>query len=128
MKRFLFLMVLAIGGLQAQSQDIFAPMKTAIKAGNAGQLGGQLNETVRVDLNGKEASYSKAQAEMLLRDFFRDNPPTDFSVVHTGSSQDGALQFAIGKYVSGKTTFTVLLRVRSVGKTRLIHDISFVKE
>ena len=65
---------------------------------------------------------------MILRDFFRDNPPNDFSIIHNGASQDGALQFAIGKYVSGKNNFSVLIRVKTAGKTRLVHDISFVKE
>ena len=61
-------------------------------------------------------------------DFFRDNPPNDFSIIHNGASQDGALQFTIGKYVSGKNNFSVLIRVKTAGKTRLVHDISFVKE
>ena len=114
--------------IPSHGQDVFAPVKTAIRAGNSEDLGRQLNATVGVDVNGKQANYSKAQAEMVLRDFFRDNPPADFSIIHTGASQDGALQFAIGKYVSGKNTFSVLVRIKTSGKTRQVHDISFVKE
>ena len=117
-----------MASMPVQAQDLFGPVKAAVRAGNAEELGKQLNQTVGVDLNGKQATYSKAQAEMVLRDFFRDNPPSDFNVVHTGSSQDGALQFAIGKYASGKNTFSVLIRIRTTGKVRLVHDISFVKE
>jgi len=114
--------------IPSHGQDVFAPVKTAIRAGNSEDLGRQFNTTVGVDVNGKQANYSKAQAEMVLRDFFRDNPPADFSIIHTGASQDGALQFAIGKYVSGKNTFSVLVRIKTSGKTRQVHDISFVKE
>ena len=128
MKRILVLAVMMMVSATLQSQDIFGPAKAAIRSGNAEDLGKQLNQSVGVDLNGKQATYSKAQAEMVLKDFFRDNPPADFNVVHTGSSQDGALQYAIGKYTSGKTTFSVLIRIRTTGKVRLVHDISFVKE
>lgn len=117
-----------MASMPVQAQDLFGPVKAAVRAGNAEELGNQLNQTVGVDLNGKQATYSKTQAEMVLRDFFRDNPPSDFNIVHTGASQDGALQFAIGKYTSGKNTFSVLIRVRTAGKVRLVHDISFVKE
>ncbi|MFM7195570.1 MAG: DUF4783 domain-containing protein [Bacteroidota bacterium] len=128
MKSIFVLVVMLMVSANTQSQDIFGPAKAAIRSGNADDLAKQLNQSVGVEVNGKQATYSKAQAEMVLKDFFRDNPPSDFNVVHTGSSQDGALQFAIGKYTSGKSTFSVLIRIRTAGKVRLVHDISFVKE
>lgn len=128
MKTIVVLVVMMLATATTQGQDIFGPAKAAIRSGNAEDLGKQLNQSVSVELNGKQATYSKAQSEMVLKDFFRDNPPADFNVVHTGSSQDGALQFAIGKYTSGKNTFSVLIRIRATGKVRLVHDISFVKE
>lgn len=109
------------------SQEVFNPMKNALKAGDASALARQFNQQVEVTINGKQSSYSKAQAEIVIRDFFRDNPPSDFAIMHTGSSK-GGLQFAIGKYTTGKINYSVLMRVKESGTAKLIHEISFVKE
>jgi hypothetical protein len=82
---------------------------------------------VDINLEGNVNSYSKAQAEFVLRDFFKKHAPTDFTIKHTGASK-GGLQFAIGEYQSGTDYYDVLMRVREVGKESLIHEISFVKK
>jgi len=124
--------VLLIGFLltisfQAGAQTIFAPMKDAVKAGDAGELVKYINTSIDLNLEGEVNTYSKAQAEFVLRDFFKKHAPSDFSIVHTGSSK-GGLQFAIGKYQSGADSYNVLMRVREVGKAFLIHEMSFTKE
>ncbi|HCW07233.1 MAG TPA: DUF4783 domain-containing protein [Cytophagales bacterium] len=109
------------------SQVIFSPMKTAIKAGDAKELVKYFNSSVELNLEGDVNTFSKAQAEFVLRDFFKKHNPTEFTIVHTGSSK-GGLQFAIGKYQSGNESFDVLMRVREVEKNYLIHEMSFTKE
>ena len=116
-----------MAGLQGWSQNIFAPMKDAVKAGNAKDLVKYFNNSIDLNLEGEVSTYSKAQAEFVLRDFFKKHTPTDFTIVHTGSSKAG-LQFAIGKYQSGADSYDVLMRVREVDKNYLIHEMSFTKE
>jgi len=120
---FLFLLVCGVGS----AQDVFAPMKTAIKTGSAEQLSKHFNQNIDVNIEGSLSSFSKTQAVFAIDEFFKAHPPTDFTIVHKGSSQ-GGLQFAIGKYISNQDTYTVLIRVKDSGQTRLIHEISFVKE
>lgn len=127
MKRIIVIAVLLLAGLQGWSQNIFAPMKEAVKAGNAKDLVKYLNTSIDLNLEGEVNTYSKAQAEFVLRDFFKKHPPTEFTIVHTGSSKAG-LQFAIGKYQSGADSYDVLMRVREVDKNYLIHEMSFTKE
>lgn len=111
----------------AFAQDIFAPMKDAIKTGNAKEVIKFFNNNVDMNLDGEVANYSKAQAEFVLRDFFKKHPSSEFSIVHTGSSK-GGLQFAIGRYVSNAETFDVVIRVKEVAGNHLIHEINFVKD
>lgn len=120
----IFLLLLAVG---AQAQDIFSPMKDAIKTGNAKEVIKFFNANVDMDLDGEASTYSKAQAEFVLRDFFKKHPGSEFTIVHTGSSK-GGLQFAIGRYVSNSDTFDVVIRVKEVAGTFLIHEINFVKD
>ena len=119
--------LLFLVSVQVKAQAIFEPMKNAVKAGDAGELAKYLNTSIDLNLEGEVNTYSKAQAEFVLRDFFKKHTPSDFSIVHTGSSK-GGLQFAIGKYQSGADNYNVLMRVREVDKAFLIHEMSFTKE
>lgn len=115
-------------GFAAFSQTgVIDDVKEAIKTGSAKELSKYLNQTVDVTIEGKVESYSKAQAEFVLRDFFKAHPPSEFTVIHQGSSKGGQ-PFAIGKYKSGSDTYRVWMQIKSVNKTQVIQEISFVKE
>jgi hypothetical protein len=107
--------------------EIFNPIKDALKAGSAKEAVKSFNQSLDINLEGEVKTYSKAQAEFVLRDFFKNHPPSDFTIVHTGSSK-GGLQYAIGNYKSGNDLYNVLIRVKQTGSNYLVHEISFVKE
>ncbi len=121
------LLVALCGSFNEPVQDVFAALKPVLKAGDAQKLATYLNSSTDITIGTTKAPYGKAQAEIVLRDFFRDNPPADFTIVHTGSSKAG-LKFAIGQYKSGKATYSVLIRMKETDKNWLIHEISFVAE
>ncbi len=121
---FVFALITSLVSAQA---DIFSPMKDALKTGSAKEMVKHLNQSVDINLEGEVNTYSKAQAEFVLRDFFKKYPVSDFTVEHTGSSKNG-LQYAIGNYKSNKDHFNVLIRVKQSANVYLIHEISFVKE
>jgi len=120
------ILILAAQLLWAQA-DIFAPVRDAVKAGSAKEAVKTFNQSLDINLEGEINTYSKAQSEFVLRDFFKKHPPTDFTIVHTGSSK-GGLQYAIGNYKSNAETYNVLIRVKQSGNAYLVHEISFVKE
>lgn len=111
----------------AQNNEVVDQVKEAIKAGSAKELSKFLNQAIDVTIDGKLQNYSKAQAEFVLRDFFKAHPPNDFSIIHQGSSKGGQ-PFAIGKYISGSDQYRVWMKIKAVGKDQLIHEISFVKQ
>jgi hypothetical protein len=121
---FVFALITSLVSAQA---DIFSPMKDALKAGSAKEMVKHLNQSVDINLEGEVNTYSKAQAEFVLRDFFKKYPVSDFTIEHTGASKNG-LQYAIGNYKSNKDQFNVLIRVKQSANVYLIHEISFVKE
>ncbi len=123
---FTFVLILVAQAVWAQA-DIFAPMKDAVKAGSAKELAKYFNQSVDINLEGEVNTYSKAQGEFVMRDFFKKFPVSDFTIEHTGSSKSG-LQYAIGNFKSTSDQFNVLIRVKQSGSIYLIHEISFVKE
>jgi len=124
---FACLFVIAGTDLFAQQTELFNPMKDALKTGNAKEVVKFFNTSVDMDIEGTVDTYSKAQAEFVLRDFFKKHPPTEFNIVHTGASKLG-LQYAIGRYTSNGENYNVMIRVKEVDKVNLIHEINFVKE
>ena len=108
-------------------EDIINSVKATIKAGSAKELANYLNQTVDIMIDEKLESYSKAQAEFVLRDFFKAHVPTEFTIIHQGSSKGGQ-PFAIGQYKSDKETFRVFMKIKTVDKQQLVHEIPFVKE
>ena len=129
MKRFALVLSLWLGlpALGLAQPEVFNPVKEAIKKGDAAALVKTFAGSVDINLEGNINTYSKAQSEFILKDFFKKHPVTDFTIVHTGSSKGGLL-FAIGRYLSANESYNVLIRVRQVGEPYLVHEISFVKE
>jgi hypothetical protein len=119
--------LLTVNGLFAQGNDLVNQAKDAIKAGSAKELSKYLNQSVDVTIDGKLQNYSRAQAEFVLRDFFKAHPASEFSIIHQGSSKGGQ-PFAIGQYKSNSDTYRVWMKIKTVGKDQLIQEISFVKE
>ncbi|HZX73680.1 MAG TPA: DUF4783 domain-containing protein [Cyclobacteriaceae bacterium] len=108
--------------------DIFNPIKEVIKTGNAKEVSQYLSQSVDISVDGNLNTYSKAQAEFVLRDFFKKHPPTDFNFVHSGASAKKELQYAIGRYQSNSESYTLMVRVKEVGGQNLIHELTFQKE
>jgi hypothetical protein len=121
----LFFLLVAFSGF-AQS-DVITQVKETIKAGSAKELSRYLHNTVDVTLEGNVQSYSKAQAEFVLRDFFKQHPPNEVNIIHQGSSKGGQ-PFAILQYKSGQETFRLFMKIKSNGNSQLLDDIRFTKE
>jgi hypothetical protein len=109
----------------AQS-DVIGLIKETIKAGSAKELSRYLNQTVEVSIDGKDQAYSKPQAEFVFRDFFKQHPPSEFDIIHQGSSPGGQ-PFAIGQYKSGDEVFRVFIIIKTVNNQQLLNEIKFSK-
>ena len=100
-KALIVFCVLTLQAFASNGQgDVINEVKETIKAGSSKELSKFLFQTVDVTIEGKVQSYSKAQAEFVFRDFFRQHPPMEFTIIHQGSSKGGQ-PFAIGQYRSG---------------------------
>ena len=128
LKTFIVFCVLTLQVFASKGQnDVIYQVKETIKAGSAKELSKYLFQTVDVTIEGKVQSYSKAQAEFVFRDFFRQHPPSEFNIIHQGSSKGGQ-PFAIGQYKSSDETYRVFMKIKSVNNQQLLHEISFSKE
>lgn len=127
-RAFIVLVVLTLQVFASYGQgDVINQVRETIKAGSSKELSKYLFQTVDVTIEGKVQSYSKAQAEFVFRDFFRQHPPSEFNIIHQGSSKGGQ-PFAIGQYKSAGETYRVFMKIKSVNRQQLLHEISFSKK
>ncbi|ACU57972.1 DUF4783 domain-containing protein [Chitinophaga pinensis] len=81
---------LSAANLKAPAAGPFDDVVTAIKQGDAGALSRYLDNTVEISMAGKSNSYSKAQAEIILKDFFSKNQVKTFELIHQVQSTNGS--------------------------------------
>ncbi len=99
---------------------------TALKAGSSKELIKFCNQTVEIKINGESSNYSKAQAEVVLRDFFSKNPPTNFTYIHQGASQ--GLKYTIGRYTHDSGAYRVVMFIKKIDDKYLIDTLNFSQE
>ena len=80
---------------------------SALRGGNTTALSKYLDDNVEIKLPAKSDSYSRAQAIVILQDFFQNNPVKGFESKFTG--ENGGSQYCIGtlqtRSGSYRTTF-----------------------
>jgi hypothetical protein len=96
----------------------------AIRTGNSKSLAMYFNTTLEISLPGKEGTFSKVQAEMVMKDFFSKNPPTAFDVNQKGTSSGGS-QFIIGTYKSNNKVYKTYFLLKPVEGQLLIQQLQF---
>lgn len=109
------------------AQDLNTKIASGFKTGNAKELGLHFNQTLDLSTPDAEGTYSKAQAEMIVKNFFVKYPPTSYTRNHQGKSNDGS-QYAIGVYKSGKFSFRTYYLLKTIDGKPLIHQLKFEPE
>ncbi len=122
----LVLLIFITSGGEAQ-EDIISRVETALKAGSSKELARYLNQTVELNLEGDISSYNRMQAEYVLKEFFKKNPPDGFEIIHNGTSK-GGLKYAIGKYTCKRGQYRVWMRIKEFGGKLLVYEMNFIKE
>ena len=118
---------LLIFSITFASPDVVDDIAVAIRSGNAKELAKFFNANINLNIPENEGFYSKAQAELILKDFFSKNPLKSFTILHQGSSKDGA-RYAIGNMVIEKGTFRAYFYMKKESGHYYIHEFSLSEE
>lgn len=95
----------------------------ALKSGNAEKMSPYFDQMVDITLPGKSNSYSKGQAELVLKDFFNINKVKNFELQHSGSNPSS--NFLIGKLSTSNGTFRTTVYMRQRGDKQMVQGIEF---
>jgi hypothetical protein len=101
---------------------------SAIKAGNSKELAKYFNSNIELIILDKEGVYSKPQAELILKDFFSKNVPTQdrFLKLHEGGKD--ASKYVIGTLITTKGRYRVYYVMKNLNNELSIHNFRIEDE
>lgn len=121
----IFVLTLSLD-VKAQS-DVINNIRAALKTGSSKEFVKNFNTMVELNFEGEKSNYSKSQAELVLKEFFKKYPPLDFQYIHQGSSKQG-LTYVIGKYSFENGSFRVWILIKKFDENFLVDSIDFSRE
>lgn len=93
----------------------------AMKAGSSDQLAKYFDNVVEITMPDKSNSYSKSQAEMIMKDFFNNYKVKSFDVLHKGDN--GSSNYCIGNLQTKDGKFRTTLFVKQRGDKQYLQEI-----
>jgi hypothetical protein len=97
---------------------------TAIRVGNASELSRYLDSRVDISLPDKSDTYSKIQAEMIIRDFFATNGVQNFLVKHRDPNGTGS-GFCVGVLQTRNGDYRTTLFIKQKGDKQFLQELRF---
>ena len=125
MRSSLFILSVVLGLCFGEAQaDTLERIGMAIQSGNSKELAKYFDNSVEITIYQGEEVYSKAQAELVIRDFFNKHSPSSFKTIHKGNSNQGS-QYGIGSLITKNGTFRTYIYIKQKGSSFFIQEIRF---
>lgn len=96
---------------------------SALRSGNASEMGRFFDDNVLLTLPDKGDTYSKAQAQLIVKDFFGNNKVKDFEVKHKGEQNGG--EYCIGTLSTSQGSFRTTVFAKNKSGKQLVNEVRF---
>lgn len=96
---------------------------SALRAGSASEVSKYLDDNIDLTVPDKSDNYSKAQAQLIIKDFFSNNAVKGFDLKHKGDSKDG--HYAIGTLQTSSGNFRTNVFTKVKKGKEVIREIRF---
>lgn len=95
----------------------------SLKSGKAEQLSELFDNRVEIAMPESNNSYSKNQAEAVIKDFFMLHQVKNFEVLHKG--ENGGSQFCIGMLYTRNGVFRTTIYIKQKSDRKVVQEIRF---
>jgi hypothetical protein len=113
----------SFGPVDIQQKDVFDTLSGYFKDSNSKELAGYFASVIELEILSEEGEYSKAQAELILRDFFSKHVPVSVKVIHRLSSSSN-YKIGVLYLQSQKDKLRVSISMANNGNKFLIKSIT----
>ena len=110
---YLFLLILPLCFLSADSTDIIDKTAELIKQGDIHELASSFSSTIELTVLDEGNVYSNAQAEQILTNFFKRNQPKSVKVLHRITS-NANYRFAVLILATNNGVYRTSLSLKNV--------------
>lgn len=114
-------------GPETPQTDHTQQIATMIKNGDATQLSNYFTGIIDLTVMDKEDMYSRAQAKLIIADFFDKHKPTSLEFVHKGILQNGR-EYRIGNMKTTDGNFRITFYMKPVGDNFRIYQMNISEE
>lgn len=115
-------LLFSISTASAQQSDVIDLLAKYFNIADAPKISAMFSSTLELDILSEENLHSKAQAELILRDFFSKNQPVSVKIIHRLSSNPN-YKLAVFLMSTFKDKFRVSISLSSDGEGFLIKQI-----
>lgn len=112
--------------LPIKAQTVPAELIQALKAGEANDLARFFHQSLELTILEKDYMASKSQATRIMENFFKEHPPTGFSISFEGTKEKS--KYAIGNLLTSEGNFRLTIFFLNKDDKRLIYYMSIEKE
>lgn len=95
----------------------------AFKKGDALKISRHFDNLVEITLNDKSNSYSRNQAEVVLKDFFSNHNVKSFTIIHRVNSNNG--EYCVGTLNTSSGEYRTTILFKSKGDRKLVQELRF---
>ncbi|MEO7768112.1 MAG: DUF4783 domain-containing protein [Ferruginibacter sp.] len=95
----------------------------AMKSGNSATVAKYFDNSVEISMPDKSNSYSKSQAELVLKDFFTSNPVKSFEIIHKG--ENAGSQYCIGTLQTKSGAYRTTIFMKQKGERQVLQELRF---
>ena len=121
LKHIIFTFGLVLSFSIAFAQAPLESIRSSFGAGNVGGISRHFDKAVSLSITGSQDTYSRSQAEMVLRDFFNKNAPKAMNIEHNGENNSGS--YAIGTLVTSNGNYRAYFALRHKESGYFIQEI-----
>ncbi len=109
--------------IQAQVPD---EVIQGLKSGNAKLLSEYFNQNIELVILDNENVYSRAQAQLIVTNFFAKYQPESFNVLYQGGKEDS--RYVIGNLKTNGGVFRVYFFLKNTDGKAFIHHLRIEKQ
>lgn len=114
--------------IPAKGQSQLEDVVNSIRSNKISDISKYFDNIVPITMNNVQSTYSRSQADMVLKDFFQKNPVTELNILNNGSPNSSS-KFVIGDMVTanGKYSIYILFKLKD-NTIYLLQEIRLNKE
>lgn len=116
-----------MGNANAQKKDVVDTISTVLRTANTRQLATLFAPSVAISIMDEERQHSKAQSELIIRNFLSRNKPVAVKELHRLTSNPG-YKIVVFRLTTSTARYRVMVSLAETDKKFLINEIRIGEE